>query len=445
MKKWVIAFLVATLAAVSLSIPVQLLRMEYNDQYHQEQRTQARDHLTLIREELQSELDNSLFYADFIEMIIRQNPAISEPELREYARFIVERNQLIDNVTVAKDGIIHFIYPSAGNEAVIGMDLFDDETSVSSIEQAVNSGTAFTQGPSESVQGGLKIFNRTPVFTESVSAENLWGFASVTVDFEELITSTLKNHQHPDYHFSMMVESENSLPFILGREDLFSRENVMQTITLPDNHWTLAVAPVNGWVAREASLNSELTVSYVLISIIFMLVFFFSAQYVSKRDLSRKDALTGLLNKHTFELSAKRLLKYSTQKNGILLIDFNDFKRINDEHGHLAGDRVLKESARRMKEIVKQSDRVGRIGGDEFMIMVRDVRNEGNLEKIADRIVAHVEQPVIHNAKLIDFTVSVGFMMTTNTEAFDNVYELVDKKMYKHKEGNKESACLTLE
>lgn len=444
MKKWLIAFTVAIIAAVSLSVPVNLLRAEYNQQYFQEQRSQARDQLTLIREDLQSELDNSLFYADFFEMIIRHNPAISEPELREYAKFIVERNDFIENITLAKDGIIHFIYPSAGNEEVIGLNLFEDEQRVTALENAVQKGSAVTQGPVEGVQGGLKIFNRKPVFTESISSEDMWGFASVTVDFEDLIESTLVDYQHPDYHFAVMIDFDNSSSITWGNEELFHRENVVQMISLPENNWTLAIEPVNGWVVRETFFNLELIISYILISIIFIFVLIFSMHYLTKRDLSRKDALTGLLNKHTFEVSAKKMLKHSTQKNGVLLIDFNDFKQINDEHGHLAGDKVLEESAKRMKDIVKRSDRIGRIGGDEFMILVKDVQNEENLEKIANRIVAHMEQPIFHSNRQIDPTVSVGCIITTNFEAFDSVYELVDKRMYKHKKISKVSAYLTL-
>ncbi|PRY82512.1 diguanylate cyclase domain-containing protein [Alkalibacterium olivapovliticus] len=446
MKKWVIAFIVATFAAVSLYIPVQLLRTEYNQQHYEEQRSQARDHLTMIRENLQSELDDSLIYVDFFEMVIRQNPAITEPELREYGRFIVERNALIETVTVAKDGIVHFVYPSDGKELIMGLDMLNvDVEGLSAFDYTPTTISSVSRGPFDSDHEDVKVINHKPVFTESISADDFWGFASVTIDFEELIESTLSQYQHPDYSFAMRIDPANKHPFVWGDNQVFSEDHVLQAISLPNTHWNIGIAPVNGWMVRDSFPSFELIISYIMISIIFVLVYVFSVQYISKRDLSRTDALTNCLNKHTFEVSVKRVLKYSSLKNGILLIDINDFKKINDEHGHLAGDKVLIESARRMKEIIKSTDRVGRIGGDEFMIMVKDLQNEDDLEMIAKRIIAHMEQPVSYNSNQIDLTVSVGFMMALDTKAFDHIYDLVDKKMYKHKEGHKGSMQLELD
>lgn len=212
----------------------------------------------------------------------------------------------------------------------------------------------------------------------------------------------------------------------------------MQSVTLPQSSWVIGLLPAEGWHTNDGLFQRELVVFYILISIIFFLVFFFSLQYVTKRELSRKDPLTGVFNKHTFENIASRLIRYSTQKNGIFLIDFNDFKQINDEYGHLAGDRVLKICSQRMRDIVKKSDRVGRIGGDEFMIVTKDVESEENLEKIAGRITAHIQKPVRYNGEVIRPTVSVGYTLTNNVDVFEKFYDSADKKMYENKEQSKQ-------
>lgn len=443
MKKWIIAMTVSTIVVASLSVPVHLLRLEYNQQYHQKQLNQAKDYLTLIREDLQSELDNSRLNVDFFEMVIKQDADISETELEEYAKFIVERNSLIESVSIEKEGIDHLIYPSYAVESTSELPLNNGLSVVKSNDEALVNISESTLGFVDSNKDKVKIVNQKPVYTESVISDQFWGVASVIVDFEELIDSTLSDHPHSDYLMSFAIDSRNGSSYVWGDEELFSRTNVLQTITLPQNNWRLAIEPVEGWSTENVFLKSELVFSYLLLGIIYLLTFIFTAQYITKRDLSRKDVLTGLLNKHTFELTARRLLKYSSQKTGILLIDFNDFKKINDENGHLAGDKVLIESARRMKDIVKHSDRVGRIGGDEFMVIVRDLKNEEDLEKIADRIIENLEQPILHHTKQIDLTVSVGFMMTTNTLAFEHFYDLVDKKMYKHKREHKSLGNLT--
>lgn len=438
MKKWVISLLVASMAALSLLAPVHMLRNQYAEQAYQEHRNQAREHLTFIRNSMQSKLDSSLFYADFFEMVIRQNPDISDYELREYARLIVSRNTIIDNVTIAKDGIITFVHPYFGNEAIMGMPVMNEDTLAEYDYSSMNNHLTVTEGPVESAQGGLKILNHKPVFSRAISSESFWGFATVTVDFEELVKSTLAVHQHQDYRYGIRTTADSDSQLVWGDNTVFEGESVMQTVSMPQSNWTIGLLPAKGWHTNDGLFQRDLVVLYILISIIFFLVFFFSLQYASKRELSRKDPLTGVFNKHTFENIASRLIRYSSQKNGIFLIDFDDFKQINDQHGHLAGDRVLKICSQRMREIVKKSDRVGRIGGDEFMIVTKNVENEENLEKIAGRIRAHIQKPVRYDGKIIHPTVSVGYTLTSNVDVFEKLYDSADKKMYENKEQSKQ-------
>lgn len=438
MKKRMISLLVAMLAALSLVAPVYVLRNQYAEQAYQEHRTQGREHLTFIRNSMQSKLDSSLFYTDFFEMVIRENPDISDIELREYVRLIVRRNPIIDNVSIAKDGIITFVYPTFGNENILGLNIIDEtESSFSEVNMLTSEQTIFTIGPADSAQGGLKLFHRKPVYVRNTNSERFWGFASVTVDFEELVQSTLSANQNKDYSYGIQINSEFESERIWGDKTVFAGEGVTQIITLPNSSWVIGLMPKEGWYVNNSFFQSELIVFYVLISIIFLMVFFFSLQYMTKRELARQDPMTGVFNKYTFETIASRLIRYSSLRNAIFLIDFDNFKQINDEHGHLAGDYVLKTCSIRMREIVKKSDYVGRIGGDEFMIISKDIANEDDLEKIASRITDHIEQPVIFNNYAINPSISVGYTLTSNTDTFEKLYASADKNMYENKENYK--------
>lgn len=441
-KKWMIALLTASLAAFLLSIPIHILREQYDYQAQLEQKALVMEQVSSIRDDFQAQLDTSLFYADFFEMIVRQDPFIAESELREYARFIVDRNELIDNVSVARDGVIHFVYPLQGNEAVIGLDLTSDDNLNHAIQATPDGRSGVTQGPLESVQGGLKLLTHKPIYIDAVSAEEQWGYSSVTIDFEEMVSASVHAHQNDLYDYAIRISSGSQSPYIWGSAGIFEEESVSQSIELFDSHWTVGAVPLGGWGVHDERLNQEMLVFYLLITIIFIMVYYFTLQYLTKREMSRKDALTGLLNKHTFESTVRRLIRYSTQKNGLLLIDFNDFKTINDKHGHLIGDKVLSECAARMKEIVKYSDKVGRIGGDEFMILVKDIGNEENLSKVAERIVSQIEKPIDMDQVSITPSVSVGFVLTSPSHAFENIYDIVDKRMYKHKEASKDALLI---
>jgi len=155
-KRWAISFLIAALAALVLYIPVNNLHIQYNDQLYQESRNQASEHLNFIRDDIQSKLDSSLYNADFFEMIVSQNPEITETELREYCSFIIERNPLVDSISLAKDGVIHFIHPLEGNEEAMGFDMMEEQDQQQFLEEAIQKKEAVAQGPVVLCRGAQK-------------------------------------------------------------------------------------------------------------------------------------------------------------------------------------------------------------------------------------------------------------------------------------------------
>jgi diguanylate cyclase (GGDEF)-like protein len=115
-------------------------------------------------------------------------------------------------------------------------------------------------------------------------------------------------------------------------------------------------------------------------------------------SLSRQDPLTGLGNRNELEDAWRKLASRSERYNekiGLLLLDLNNFKPINDNHGHNAGDRVLQEVATRLRKVVRTSDIVVRLGGDEFVVLFGDIATNSDLDafkiKIADAISAPIE------------------------------------------------------
>jgi diguanylate cyclase len=136
----------------------------------------------------------------------------------------------------------------------------------------------------------------------------------------------------------------------------------------------------------------------------------FFTQFENDR-LAHTDPLTGLANRATFwkhltsttarSPTAKRCLQ-------VLYLDLDDFKPVNDQHGHAAGDMVLCQVATRLSESVRLSDLVARIGGDEFVVSLPDA-SPSEAAKIADRIVERVAQPYeIGTVSRVEIGVSVG-------------------------------------
>ena len=124
-----------------------------------------------------------------------------------------------------------------------------------------------------------------------------------------------------------------------------------------------------------------------------------TSTYQQQRDSSRAaafDSLTGLANRHhmtkrlTAVLNAYRLEKRSC---ALLMLDLDRFKQVNDTLGHPAGDELLRQVAQRLEQIVPADAEIGRLGGDEFQIILPDVDDRGTLGEMANRIIQMVSQP----------------------------------------------------
>ena len=119
------------------------------------------------------------------------------------------------------------------------------------------------------------------------------------------------------------------------------------------------------------------------------------------------DPLTGLLNRRGLD----RVLDEAGESGealGLLLLDLDGFKVINDRHGHQAGDDLLKQVAMRLKGVVRPGDIVARLGGDEFALLVRGVEDAVALSEVADRAVSVVMAPVLLMGQFVTVGASVG-------------------------------------
>lgn len=161
------------------------------------------------------------------------------------------------------------------------------------------------------------------------------------------------------------------------------------------------------------------------------------------RHLSEHDALTGLPNRILLndrcQNSLKRAIRFQSCL-GLLMVDADEFKVVNDALGHQAGDKLLCQLADRLCACVRTTDTVARIGGDEFIVLLPDLRIPAEAESIAAKIVAAVARPfaIDHTQALI--TVSVG--VVTYPEAgvdLETLMHCADEAMYAAKEKGKNS------
>ncbi|MGC9387047.1 MAG: diguanylate cyclase domain-containing protein [Hydrogenovibrio sp.] len=160
-----------------------------------------------------------------------------------------------------------------------------------------------------------------------------------------------------------------------------------------------------------------------------------------KRE-AQYDNLTGLANRAFF---GEQLLKqWQIGQQGahtlsVLFLDLDGFKPINDQHGHAAGDAVLKVLAKRLTAAVKGRDTVGRIGGDEFVMALLDVPGHDRLEPILQRILNSVSKPIVYQGLSLQVTCSIGvFEYDVKPDASpEQAIQLADQAMYQAKQMGK--------
>jgi len=165
------------------------------------------------------------------------------------------------------------------------------------------------------------------------------------------------------------------------------------------------------------------------------------------KKLSREDALTGLLNRRMILERATaewaRWRRYVAAFS-IMIIDADDFKSINDRHGHLAGDQVLKLIANTIKRSIRAVDIVGRLGGEEFVVVMPETLAEG-AQAASQNIMSNIRQARLRTDDFnIHATVSIGIAtVSLDDKNFDCVLQRADVALYAAKRQGKDRAVVS--
>jgi diguanylate cyclase (GGDEF)-like protein len=156
---------------------------------------------------------------------------------------------------------------------------------------------------------------------------------------------------------------------------------------------------------------------------------------------SEFDLLTDIQNRFSMERYLEKLIHASRQSAGIfglLYIDLNDFKQVNDNYGHHAGDLYLQEVAVRMKRQLRPGDMLARLGGDEFAVLVPDIHCRADAEEISLRLEACFEMPFAGEGYQVKGSASIGIAIYPNDGGSkDDLLSAADAAMYLTKQGKR--------
>lgn len=167
----------------------------------------------------------------------------------------------------------------------------------------------------------------------------------------------------------------------------------------------------------------------------------FSKEFYDATNKSKHDLLTGLFNKRSFEEEVQTAIKNKKPNDVsvLLILDFDNFKHVNDHYGHQIGDEVLKAFALILGRAFRTKDIIGRIGGDEFMVFMPDMSAEylSRPDEISKEILHELDILKVGTAE--HFSCSIGIGTDAGNYDFQKLYKLADKALYESKERGK--AC----
>ena len=157
--------------------------------------------------------------------------------------------------------------------------------------------------------------------------------------------------------------------------------------------------------------------------------------------LAHFDSLTNLPNRalvmDRIEQAIHAARRYNHQL-AVLFLDIDNFKRINDSYGHAAGDEVLKEVSRRTSQVLREVDSVGRLGGDEFLVILPHIQDNTDGAQVSRKVLQALESPVLCDGKQLQVTLSIGIaIFPQDGETGNTLMRNADMAMYRAKQSGK--------
>lgn len=433
LKKRKPIFLAVIATFILFSICLSFILM-LNDSFKQREILETTYRYMTFESKVERLISSNVTMLQGYEAYIKSNPDLDEDSNYIYLNDLLSKNSdYIRNIGIIKDTTIIWNYPKTSNSAAIGVDLSKIKEQRDIVLQVKTNHKPVLQGPVNLVQGGSGFIVRLPIVRDDTG---YWGQISIVLNSEKILEQISSYAESSGLNIAIFNQESKSVPFF-GSVSPYGNFTLKFDIDPNFINWNAYVYLPIRW-----SVNPMLFVFLMLFSagvavFVGVLVYQYMESNYKLLNMSTHDFLTGLYNRHflneyqTIVISAA---KRENRKAAIILLDLNDFKKINDTYGHGIGDKVLVEVSRILKGITRINEAAFRLGGDEFLLILPEIENSESLQAIKERILKHFEQEFSIYGYPIKVTLSIGCALyPEDGEDLETLLHVADQHMYLEK------------
>lgn len=238
---------------------------------------------------VESQLNRYLAKSDLIKKMIESGMDVESNLFDTLSEFMQDERHVIEAHEIAKDGIINLIYPMEGNEASMGLNMFEHPERKQEARLAKESGDYTIAGPFELVQGGTGVLLFDPIYRADAQGEKqFWGFSILVLNWERFLEEMeLDKLEDAGYHYEIWKKNasggEKNIIAQCKDDEKIRRNTLSVACEVPNDVWYFDIVPVNGWVSLEQAV-SGIVVAFILA----LLLMLGSWQFEEQR---RKDLL----------------------------------------------------------------------------------------------------------------------------------------------------------
>jgi len=401
----------------------------------------------LIAQDIQRNVSEAITAVEILATFLQANN-LDPSDFERWSTIILSSGKTVTTLQLAPGGIISRCYPLGENEQVLGHDLLQDESRRSGALKAIESRQLTFVGPARLIQNGQwGVIARKPIFDGIGEESSFWGFAIAVMMLDDILPARLQQMER-DKEIFISLKGDN--PDAKGNDPFHvspgfnEAQSLSLDINVPNGTWQIAFS--------LPSLDRAYHHLFRGLYVFFMLAlggYIVSQQmYIRKKgseitrlnnqllELSLRDDLTGCGNRRALMEALKRQIAEARRYGevfSVAMMDMDYFKKVNDQFGHPAGDRLLFHFAATLKKSIRKSDSLFRIGGDEFfMIFPRTGLDQAVaiLEKLREKL---GESPCPWENVLLSLPVSVGAAEFEEPETLERLMQRADKKLYESK------------